>query len=143
MQKRNPRTRASGFTLIELMVVIVILGIMGAAAYSFFGGATADAEYNRADGEIRNMVDNIKLYYQRHNRNYPESLDQLNEFLDGGLNLEDPWGNPYEYTLTDDSFELWTNGALEDTEDDNIWADKREVINGYQDNYVSQGKSIE
>lgn len=104
----------SGFTLIELMVVIVILGILAAVIAPRIVGRTDEAKVTEAKVQIKNLETALKLY-KLDNGVYPsteQGLDALVEkptvgvlpkkWRDGGY-LEkrrvplDPWGNPYVY----------------------------------------------
>lgn len=107
-------TRDSGFTLIELMVVIVILGVLAAVIAPRIIGRTDEAKVTEAMVQIRNFETALKLY-KLDNGVYPsteQGLDSLVEkptvgtppkkWRDGGY-LEsrklpnDPWGNPFFY----------------------------------------------
>ncbi|MBX7255869.1 MAG: type II secretion system major pseudopilin GspG [Candidatus Hydrogenedentes bacterium] len=98
-------TNREGFTLIELMVVIVILGLLMAVVVPRMIGATDDAKVRAAQTQIhsfRTALDMFKLKFGR----YPgtsEGLQALvsNEkqnFLNEDNVPSDPWGNPYQYT---------------------------------------------
>jgi len=103
-----------GFTLIELMVVIVILGILAAIIAPRLVGRTDDARVTQAKIQIRNFETALKLF-KMDNGFYPsteQGLDALiteptigptpHNYRKGGY-LEqrkiplDPWGNPYIY----------------------------------------------
>lgn len=107
-------TSDRGFTLIELMVVIVILGILAALIAPRIIGRTDEAKVTEAKVQIRNFETAVKLY-KLDNGSYPstdQGLDALVEkpaigeipgrWREGGY-LErrsipvDPWGNPYIY----------------------------------------------
>jgi general secretion pathway protein G len=94
-----------GFTLIELMVVIVILGMLMALVVPKMIGATDDAKVVAAKGQVhsfRTALDMFKLKLGR----YPTTSEGLqalvtNEkqnFLQEDTIPSDPWGNPYQYT---------------------------------------------
>jgi len=94
-----------GFTLIELMVVIVILGLLMAVVVPKMIGATDDAKVAAAKSQIhsfRTALDMFKLKFGR----YPSSSEGLkalvvNEkqnFLNEDNVPADPWGNEYIYT---------------------------------------------
>jgi len=103
-----------GFTLIELMVVIVILGILAGLVLPRFMGRTEEARRTKARIQIENLEGALKLY-KLDSGTYPtteQGLDALvqkpstgaipKNWRDGGY-LEkgkvplDPWGNPYVY----------------------------------------------
>ena len=104
--------KRSGFTLIEIMVVLVILGIMAALVVPRILGRTDDARKVAAQTDIAAVMAALKLY-KLDNFRYPtnqQGLDALvnkpsvapipNNFKSGGY-LEklpkDPWGNDYQY----------------------------------------------
>jgi general secretion pathway protein G len=107
-------TRSSGFTLIELMVVIVILGVLAGLIVPRIMGRPDEARQLKAKMQIESIETALKLY-KLDNGDYP-STDQGLEALvtapqtppiplkwrDGGY-LEkgkvptDPWGNRFVY----------------------------------------------
>lgn len=103
-----------GFTLIELMVVIVILGILAAIIAPRIIGRTDEAKVTEAKVQISNLETALKLY-KLDNGVYPSTEQGIGALVDkpvagsiprnwrdGGY-LEkkkipaDPWGNPYVY----------------------------------------------
>lgn len=105
---------ARGFTLIELMVVIAILGILAAVIAPRIIGRTDEARVTEAKVQIKNLETGLKLY-KLDNGVYPtteQGLEALvtkpatgvipRKWREGGY-LEkrsvpaDPWGNPYLY----------------------------------------------
>lgn len=104
-----PRRRArGGFTLIELVVVIVILAILAAVIVPRFFGRTDDAKISSAITTIKSIDDSVGLY-NADTGSFPPSLDALisNPQVKGwnGPYLKnqssvpmDPWGHPYTYT---------------------------------------------
>jgi len=114
LQARLTPRMEKGFTLIELMVVIVILGILAGLVLPRFMGRTEEARRTKARIQIENLEGALKLY-KLDSGTYPtteQGLDALvqkpstgaipKNWRDGGY-LEkgkvplDPWGNPYVY----------------------------------------------
>jgi general secretion pathway protein G len=90
----------SGFTLIELILVTVIIGILAGAVVLSFGGRISETQVRRAKMDIRNYGVAVKEYALDNNEEYPKSL---NDLVSGKRNYvdeiqPDPWGNPYIYT---------------------------------------------
>lgn len=108
MQNKKQR----GFTLIEIMVVLVILGVMAALVVPRVVGRTDDARKVAAKSDINSIMNALKLY-KLDNLRYPtnnQGLDALvhkpsvapipNAYKDGGYIDKlpnDPWGEPYQY----------------------------------------------
>ena len=89
----------AGFTLVELILVTVIIGILAGMVVTTFGGRVSEAQVNRAKGEIASYSNAIDLYALDHNDQYPKSLKDL---VGGKRNYvrnltNDPWGNAYIY----------------------------------------------
>lgn len=111
MNIKNNRKK-SGFTLIEIMVVLVIIGIMAALIVPNVMSRLGDARKTAAKSDIVTIMNALKLY-NLDNFRYPTSAQGLealqnkptispipNNYKEGGyldkLPL-DPWQNPYQY----------------------------------------------
>lgn len=109
---RSRRRIARGFTLIEIMVVVVIMGVLAALVVPRLMGRTDDARILAAKQDIATLMQALKLY-RLDNQRYPTTEQGLQALVarptaapipqnwkTGGyldrLN-RDPWGNPYQY----------------------------------------------
>jgi general secretion pathway protein G len=112
---------ASGFTLVELMVTLVILALLASVVTISVRTYLIRSKQNIAKVEIGRMVQAIETFYATFDR-YPtndEGIDVLvlksEEFPEGLLAFlpSDPWGNPYEYRSPSDNdpFEITSLGA--------------------------------
>ena len=117
-----------GFTLIEIMVVVVILGVLAALVAPNILGRTGDARITAAKSDI-NSIGNALDLYKLDNHSYP-STDQGLEALvskpsgfpepadwnpEGYLKTlpKDPWGNDYLYLSPGQNggYDLYSLGA--------------------------------
>ena len=118
--------RTGGFTLIEVMVVVVILGILGALIVPNIIGRPDEARATAAATDIQQIGNALELY--RLDNGYYPSTDQGLEALvtepsgypeprrwnaDGYLKKIpiDPWGEPYLFFSEDRSMEVYSYGA--------------------------------
>jgi len=98
-----------GFTLIELMVVVIILGILAAVAIPKFTGQSEEARANRVYADLKTIQNAVELYFF-DNSVYPASVQDL---LDGEyLKTEptDPWGDGTQYQI-DAAGEVYFNSS--------------------------------
>ena len=70
------RSIRTGFTLVELLIVVIILAILAAIVVPQFASSTTDAEVSSLDTTIGNMRSAIDLYYQQHGE-YPAALTSI------------------------------------------------------------------
>ena len=71
--KQTSRT-TGGFTLIELIIVIVILGILAAIAIPMFSTSSKDAREASLKSDLAVLRNGILVYYHEHNGQYPGAL---------------------------------------------------------------------
>ena len=119
--------RSWAFTLIEIMVVVVILGILAATIIPQFMGTTHDAKVSAAKAaisELENAVERFNIHMDR----YPTTEEGLKVLVEKPAEdttkwrgpyikmlRNDPWGHPYQYRLPGthhpSGFDLWSRGA--------------------------------
>lgn len=80
-----------GFSLIELLTAVAIIGILAAIALPAFSDYVYRARVARCKAEIVTLQNSITAYKINNNRQ-PDTLAQA-----GFENLLDPWGHPYRY----------------------------------------------
>jgi general secretion pathway protein G len=101
-EQNNPLSKRSGFTLIEIILVVVIIGILAGIAIPKLGGKSEKAMIAQAQANITALSMAVQEY-EIMNGEYPASLDALLDESKGGPFMEkktiptDPWGNPYQY----------------------------------------------
>lgn len=102
MRTRN--ASRAGFTLAELMVVIVIIGLLATLVVPNVVAKLGRANIVKARADINSIAGAVTEYAIDNGGKYPETLDQLIQPDQSGhtyLDLEkepmDPWGNPYQY----------------------------------------------
>ncbi len=118
--------KSAGFTLIEILVVVVIIGILGAVIVPNLLGRPDQARVTAAQGDVRSLANALDVY-RLDNYQYP-STDQGLEALvtrpngfpepknynqDGYVQKlkSDPWGSPYVYERDGSNFLLFSLGA--------------------------------
>ncbi len=106
-----------GFTLIELMVVVIIIAALAGMVLPRVIPASDEAKKNISQGDMANIATALKLY-RLYNGAYPSTLDALKDPAGPGPYLEsdpiDPWKHEYHYTFVgEDSippFNIWSDG---------------------------------
>lgn len=125
IQKQLEHTLKRGFSLIEIMVAILIVGIISAGVIYNLGGATEKAKVTTARQQLKSFSAAIDEYEQDTGE-YPESLQELitqpggeagerweGPYLKVKAIPKDPWKKAYQYQKTPDAenpYELFSNG---------------------------------
>jgi len=125
-------TRNHGFSLIEIMAVVVIIGMLVALVGVNVAGQIDSARVKTTRAQVDRLEGALELY-RMDNANYPtteQGLQALVErpttppepqryqtdgYLRRGTLPEDPWGEPYQYRAPGEhnprSFDLWSFGS--------------------------------
>lgn len=121
------QTRRGGFTLIEIMVVLVIIGVLMALVVPNVMGRPDEARITVAKADLRSIASALDMY-KLDNFNYPSTQQGLaalvkkpggapeaKHWKEGGYLKKmpvDPWGNEYQYLSpgTHGAYDLYTLG---------------------------------
>jgi general secretion pathway protein G len=136
MMRSRVRRRKGGFTLLEVMLVLVILVILASFAVVQFTGVKKTAYAQQAQAQV-GLIDAAIQTYEASVNSYPSNLQALltppNDLPDpskwAGPYLNhaippDPWGHQYKYLVPGshnrDSFDVWSSGpdGVDNTPDD-------------------------
>lgn len=112
----NMSHKRVGFTLIELMVVVIIIAALAGMVLPRVLPASAEAKAKIAEGDIANITVGLKLYHLRNDR-FPSSEEGLKilypDFLE--RKARDPWKRDYQYRCPGahnvTGFDLWSLGV--------------------------------
>lgn len=85
----------TGFTLLELVIIIAIIGILAAIAIPIYSVQIQKARLFKAISDIK-IIENEIEAYRTDNGTLPNSLDDI-----GRGNIKDPWRNPYQFANHD------------------------------------------
>ena len=118
--KKHKSYSRAGFTLIEVLLVVVIIGILAAVVVPRLAGRVGQSQVSAAKSSIANVSLALDLY-ETDNGNFPASLQSLltkgSEQNWRGPYLKkpeiplDPWGHEFVYTIKDNGYEIKSYGA--------------------------------
>lgn len=121
-QRRIGRSAARGFTLVELLLVLIILALIGGLVLPNIIGRAEGAKVKAASSQIDRLSMAVETYYMDTNA-FPDTLDQLVDNNSGvsGWNgpyvkrsiLKDPWNREYVYQYPGEKgqFDIMSLGA--------------------------------
>ena len=94
----------SGFTLVEILIVVVILGILAAIVIPQFTEASGEAKLSSLCTDLQSMRSQIELYKIQHNDNLPGVANGTHtgaaDLTNSLIGKTDIFGNPYALTET-------------------------------------------
>ena len=127
MRRHSLLKCSAGFTLLEIMVVVIIIGVLAATIIPQVMGTTHDAKGSAAKSDVAQLESALERF-NIHMDRYPtmdEGLKVLVEAPTGEdkkwrgpyikLLRPDPWGNAYQYRVPGihhtTTFDVWSRGA--------------------------------
>ena len=117
MDKPNTqhRRRNHGFTLVEMLLVMMIIGVLATVVVVQFGNIGRDARITATRASIQAITTAAKTFELKAGY-YPKSMEEMQTPIgsdDEALlpkNLADQWGTPFQYKLNGNSFEIRSAG---------------------------------
>ena len=126
--QRSVRRLRRGFTLLEILVVLAIIGLLAGLAIGNVGGFFEGARVSAAQLFVNQTVKTPLTAYSLHMGGVPSTAEGLQAlavapsasgnwrgpYVDGGKIPLDPWGEPYQYaapaTKSKAQYDVWSKG---------------------------------
>jgi general secretion pathway protein G len=127
MNIKTTNRKLRAFTLIEIMVVVIIIGILAATLIPEVLGSKEEAKITAAKADVSALESAVQRFYLHMDR-YPTGDEGLKVLIDAPTGEDsknwrgpymkklgdDPWGHPYQYacpgTHHPTSFDIWSSG---------------------------------
>lgn len=102
------KTRRSGFTLVEVLIVVVIMAVLAATIIPQFADSTTDAKISTLKFNLHTLRSQLELYRTHHDGDLPSgTMIELTQATDvdgnAGTGVNFPYG-PYIRTIPDNPF---------------------------------------
>ena len=127
-------SRSAGFTLLEMVIVMAIMGILAGGVIALIGGVQDNARATKAEQVISTYVSNLELYHSRAKK-YPTTEQGLEALVKKPTSSPvprkwqatmqelqtDPWGQAYSYKCSDGRYYTITSAGADQqlgTDDD-------------------------
>lgn len=132
MKKQNEQEKQSktaGFTLIEILLVVVIIGMLATIAAINVPKYLGQGRVSKAKADVSSIGTAVQLYNMNEGK-YPASLSALQEGNDPYMQSlpKDPWGKDYQYAVGSSRkglrFEIYSFGddGVQSGDDIGNWA---------------------
>lgn len=124
--KFKGRRRTRGFTLLEILIVVLIIGLIAALVVPNLVGQPDQAKIKMAQTQMRNFDTSLQLYYLS-NSHYPSTDQGLQALVEQPSGFPepqnwgpepymkriplDPWGNDYVYSNENNELVIYSLGA--------------------------------
>ncbi|MBL4771380.1 MAG: type II secretion system protein GspG, partial [Planctomycetes bacterium] len=104
INKRQKRRANAGFSLAELMVVILIIGLLSTLVIPKVMDSFGDAKWGKVRGDLSTIGSVLETFSGKNGGSYPDSLERLVEpdqngkrYLSQTIVPKDPWDHEYVY----------------------------------------------
>lgn len=127
--KKSVQNKRKAFTLMELMVVIIILGLLASFVLPSLTGKSEEAKVKITCVQMKSIGQALKMY-KIDNSAYPSTEEGLGllvskKYFEDKKEPVDSWGNKYVYILNDEDFDLMSFGPnKKEGGDDDIFYSK-------------------
>ncbi|MCF6225646.1 MAG: type II secretion system major pseudopilin GspG [Xanthomonadales bacterium] len=120
LYKIKPTPSQQGFSLIEILVVLVLIGLLAGFLVPNITSKFGAGQQKAAMGQVERLKQSVEEYNFLWNNRYPESLNDLIKPLPGQKEgmvksslLKDPWGRPYQYEYPGQhgEYDIYSYGA--------------------------------
>ena len=129
--KNDPKNLKSGFSLIEMLIVLALIGLLAGLAIGNLGGILDGGKESIAKNFVTSSIEPSLTSYKIHMGNYPSTAEMKDfaalltapskgasrwkgPYIKGNQGIADPWNNNYQYrfpgTKNPGGYDLWSMG---------------------------------